>query len=102
MLHSKSPGASKTPQRGYKHIEFLPIQCVKRVLNIIDAEDCKDAFGLIVKNSEDMRDKLLSFMLDSDDITKSAFLTSVTKSIANTMCRTDCVSNTCLSMLYEL
>lgn len=92
MLHSKSPAASKTPQKGYKHIEFMPLQCVKRVLDILEAEDCKDAFGLIVKNSEDMREKFVSFMMDCEDITKSAFLTSMSKSIANTSCRTDYVS----------
>lgn len=78
----------------------MPIQCVKRVLNILDAEDCKDAFGLIVKSSEDLKEKFLSFMLDSEDITKSVFLTSVSKSIANTMCRTDYVSKCFTNLAY--
>ncbi|KAH3808158.1 hypothetical protein DPMN_136509 [Dreissena polymorpha] len=41
VLHSKSPAASKTPQKGYKHLEFLPLQCVKKVLDILEAKDCK-------------------------------------------------------------
>ncbi|XP_052217057.1 protein ECT2-like isoform X1 [Dreissena polymorpha] len=89
VLHSKSPAASKTPQKGYKHLEFLPLQCVKKVLDILEAKDCKDAFGLIVKNTEDMKDKFYSFMMDSEDVSKSTLITSVAKSIANTVCRTD-------------
>lgn len=70
----------------------MPLQCVKRVLDVLDSEECKDAFGLIVKNSEDLREKFLSFMMDSEDLTKPAFLMSVSKNIANTLCRTDYVS----------
>ncbi|XP_052783729.1 protein ECT2-like isoform X2 [Mya arenaria] len=89
VLHSKSPAASKTPQKGYKHLEFLPLQCVRKVLDILETDECKDAFGLIVKNTEDMKEKLYSFMMDSEDVTKSSMVSSVAKSIANTLCRTD-------------
>ena len=92
MLHSKSPAAAKTPQKGYKHIEFLNLQCVKRVLDIVETEECKCAFGLIVKNSEDMKEKLLTFMIDDEEPEKGQFLTLVAKGVANTLCRTDSVS----------
>lgn len=92
MLNSKSPASSKTPQKGYKHIEFLQLQCVKRVLDIVETENCKDAFGLIVKNSAELKEKLFTFMLDTEEMEKNLLITQVSKSIANTLCRTDHVS----------
>ncbi|XP_045200186.2 protein ECT2-like isoform X2 [Mercenaria mercenaria] len=89
VLNSKSPASTKTPQKGYKHIEFIPLQCVKRVLDIVETENCKDAFGLIVKNSGEMKEKLFTFMLDTEEMDKNNFITQVSKSIANTLCRTD-------------
>ena len=83
---------SKTPQKGYKHIEFVQLQCVKRVLDIVESENCKDAFGLIVKNSGEMKEKLFTFMIDAEETDKSSFITQVSRSIANTLCRTDHVS----------
>lgn len=93
MLLSKSPASSKTPQRGFKHIELIQLQCVKRVLDIVESENCKDAFGFIVKNAGDMKEKLFTFMIDSDEMDKASFMTHVSKSIANTVCRTDYVSS---------
>ncbi|KAL4219754.1 Protein T2 [Mactra antiquata] len=89
VLLSKSPASSKTPQKGYKHIELIQLQCLKRVLDIVESETCKDAFGFIVKNAGDMKEKLFTFMIDTDEIDKSSFMTHVSKSIANTVCRTD-------------
>jgi len=103
VLHSKSPAASKTPQKGYKHVELLPLQCVRKVLDMAEAEDCHEAFGLIVKSTEDLREKLYSFMMDGEEDMKSNAVTSLAKSIANTVCRTDYVrAFVCLSFLSKI
>jgi hypothetical protein len=62
------------------------------VLDIVESENCKDAFGLIVKNSGEMKEKLFTFMIDTEDMDKTNFITQVSRSIANTLCRTDHVS----------
>ena len=50
-----------------------------------------------MKNAAEMKEKFLPFMLDSDEVQKKDFITAVSKNIANTLCRTDCVSQ-CLSI----
>ena len=62
------------------------------MLDFTETDECKEAFGFIVKNAGEMKEKFLPFMLDSDDVQKKDFITSVSKNIANTLCRTDCVS----------
>ena len=58
--------------------------------------ECVCAFGLIYRNKEHCNEKLLSFMLDAVDIRKEELLTSLCKTIANALCRTDFVSPTVL------
>ena len=68
------------------------------MLDFTETEECKDAFGFIVKNAVEMKEKFLPFMLDSDEVEKKDFITNVSKNIANTLCRTDCVSIIYLSL----
>ncbi|KAL3848234.1 hypothetical protein ACJMK2_019105 [Sinanodonta woodiana] len=91
VLNAKSPAAAhKTPQKGYKHIEMISLPCVKRVLNIVESEECQGAFGLICKNSLEMKEKLYAFMLDGEEPSaKLNFITTVSKTLANMICRTD-------------
>ena len=54
--------------------------------------ECVGAFGLIYRNKDQSNEKLLSFMLDSAETRKEELLTSLCKTIANALCRTDFVS----------
>ncbi|XP_013390082.1 protein ECT2-like [Lingula anatina] len=85
----KSPAPSKTPQKPYKHIEMLPLASVKRVADITDGEDCKNVFSLICRSSLDAREKLYSFSLCTDGVSKEEFLQTLCKGIASTTCKTD-------------
>ena len=40
VLNAKSPAThgAKTPQKAYKHIEMLQLNCIKRVVNINDTK----------------------------------------------------------------
>ena len=92
MLHSRSPLPSRTPKKGFEHKEFLQLQSIRRVLDFVETEDCKGAFGLIVKNAAEMKETFLSFMIDSEETEKKDFITAMSRNIANTLCRADCVS----------
>ncbi|XP_013415818.1 protein ECT2 [Lingula anatina] len=85
----KSPAPSKTPQKPYKHIEMLPLASVKRVADITEGEDCKNVFSLICRSSLDAREKLYSFSLCTDGVSKEEFLQTLCKGIASTTCKTD-------------
>ncbi|XP_032231100.2 protein ECT2 [Nematostella vectensis] len=87
-LPMKSP-AARTPQKAYKHVLFIPLAHVKRVVNIRDNEDCQNLFGLIYRCPNDMKEKLLMFRLICDDITKDEWLHKLTSGLANATCTTD-------------
>ncbi|XP_071084886.1 protein ECT2-like isoform X1 [Haliotis cracherodii] len=86
---SKSPAVHKTPQKAYKHLEMIPLCSIKRVLDVAESEDCQGAFGLICRNNKEFKEKLYSFMLDTEDVSKTDILTLMCKSLANILCRTD-------------
>ncbi|ESO86405.1 hypothetical protein LOTGIDRAFT_61738, partial [Lottia gigantea] len=89
MHTQKSPAALRTPQKAYKHLEILPLSSIKRVLDVAESEDCRCAFAFISRNNSEFKDKLYSFMLESEEVNKSEMLTSLSKCLANTLCRPD-------------
>ncbi|KAK6195819.1 hypothetical protein SNE40_001172 [Patella caerulea] len=89
MNSQKSPAALRTPQKAYKHLEMVPLSSIKRVLDVEEAEDCRFAFAFISRNNSEFKDKLYSFMLDSEEVCKSEMLTTLCKNLANTLCRPD-------------
>ncbi|KAJ8310829.1 hypothetical protein KUTeg_012694 [Tegillarca granosa] len=80
----KSPANLKTPQKAYKHLSMIPLNTVKRVLNFVDTEDCKNAFGVICSGNTETRDRynVHSFMADSDECTKKEFITIIGKRVS--------------------
>ncbi|XP_041358738.1 protein ECT2-like [Gigantopelta aegis] len=90
VLHStRSPAAYKTPQKAYKHIEMMSLTTIKRVLNVIESDDCRGVFAFITRNNMELKEKLYSFMLDMEDVSKTDKLRDLCKHLANTLCRTD-------------
>ncbi|CAH1781349.1 unnamed protein product [Owenia fusiformis] len=91
VLLSKSPNpTSKAPsQKAYKHLEMLPLQVIKRVVDIIETEDCKNVFALVWRFTTDMKERLYSFLIESEDVNKAEFLKTLCKHMANTVCRAD-------------
>ncbi|KAK3094448.1 hypothetical protein FSP39_001856 [Pinctada imbricata] len=89
MNSVKSPALHKTPQKPYKHLYMLQLATIKRVLNCMESEDCKNSFGFIRRNQTDSEGKLFSFMVDSDDTPRKEFITSLAKKIAHTICLAD-------------
>ncbi|XP_064615176.1 protein ECT2-like [Liolophura sinensis] len=85
--HHKTP--HKTPQKAFKHLEMMPLTSVKRVLNVVESDECRNAFALICRNNSEFKEKLYSFTIDCDETKKMDFLTALSKNMANTMCRAD-------------
>ncbi|KAI8772584.1 protein ECT2-like isoform X1 [Biomphalaria glabrata] len=88
---SRSPAIQnhKTPQKAYKHLEMISMTSIKRVLDVDETEDCRLAFGLICKDSAQTKEKLYSFTLAMDDISKNEVLTCICKNLAIVLCRPD-------------
>ncbi|XP_073255407.1 protein ECT2-like [Porites lutea] len=87
-LPMKSP-AARTPQKAYKHVKFMPLSHVRRVVDIRDNEDCQNLFGIIYRCPQEMKEKLLMFRLVGDEINKQEWLQKLTTGLANTACTAD-------------
>ncbi|KAJ7392797.1 Protein T2 [Desmophyllum pertusum] len=84
----KSP-AGRTPQKAYKHVKFMPLAHVRRVVDIRDNDDCQNLFGIIYRCPEEMKETLLMFRLVGEDINKPEWLQKLTTALANTACMAD-------------
>jgi len=87
-LPMKSP-AGRTPQKAYKHVKFMPLAHVRRVVDIRDNDDCQNLFGIIYRCPQEMKETLLMFRLVGEDVNKSEWLQNLTAELANTTCTAD-------------
>ncbi|XP_033759920.1 protein ECT2-like isoform X1 [Pecten maximus] len=85
---SKSPALLKTPQKALKHLTLIPLAAIKRVIDCVENDDCRNSFGVIVKSNSEMTEKLFSFMVDGEE-SKKEFMTQLTKSISHIVCMAD-------------
>lgn len=54
--------------------------------------DCCLAFALVCRDCTQLKEKLYSFTLDTDDVSKEEILTTICKNLAIVICRPDIVS----------
>lgn len=87
-LPMKSP-AARTPQKAYKHVKFMPLSHVRRVVDIRDNDEFQNLFGIIYRCSQELKEKLLMFRLVGDEINKQEWLQKLTTGLANTACMAD-------------
>ncbi|XP_059171147.1 protein ECT2-like [Physella acuta] len=88
--NSRSPAVThKAPQKAYKHLEMISMTSIKRVLDVEETEDCQMAFGLICRDSGQAKEKLYSFTLAMEEMSKAEVLTSICKNLAIVLCRPD-------------
>jgi len=84
----KSP-ATGTPKKAYKHVKFMPLSHVRRVVDIRDNSDSQNLFGIIYRCSQELKEKLLMFRLIGEEINKEEWLQKLTMGLANTACTAD-------------
>ncbi|XP_074633171.1 protein ECT2-like [Acropora palmata] len=87
-LPMKSP-ATGTPKKAYKHVKFMPLSHVRRVVDIRDNSDSQNLFGIIYRCSQELKEKLLMFRLIGEEINKEEWLQKLTMGLANTACTAD-------------
>lgn len=54
--------------------------------------ECQNAFALVVRPPTEQENLLFSFQLTAEDTLKSAWLKTLCRQVANTICRADAVS----------
>ncbi|XP_051532062.1 protein ECT2-like isoform X4 [Myxocyprinus asiaticus] len=88
----RSPLGQTRPPAQLKHITLMPLSQIRRVLDIQDTEgeiECQNAFALVVRPPTEQQNLLFSFQLTAEDTLKSAWLKTLCRQVANTICRAD-------------
>ncbi|KAI4894886.1 hypothetical protein NFI96_013643, partial [Prochilodus magdalenae] len=85
----KSPLGQTRPPAHLKHIALMPLSQIRRVLDLRDTEDCQNAFALVVRPPTEQENLLFSFQLTAEDTLKSAWLKTLCRQVANTICKAD-------------
>ncbi|XP_056591573.1 protein ECT2 isoform X1 [Triplophysa dalaica] len=85
----RSPLGQTRPPAQLKHIALMPLSQIRRVLDIQDSEECHNAFALVVRPPTEQENLLFSFQLMAEDTLKSAWLKTLCRQVANTICRAD-------------
>ncbi|XP_019132298.1 protein ECT2 isoform X3 [Larimichthys crocea] len=85
----KSPLAQARPPAPLKHIALMPLSQIRRVLDLQDSDECVNAFALVVRPPTEQENLLFSFQLTGEDTVKSAWLRTLCRHVANTICRAD-------------
>uniref|UniRef100_H2S1E5 Epithelial cell transforming 2 n=1 Tax=Takifugu rubripes TaxID=31033 RepID=H2S1E5_TAKRU len=89
----KSPMGQTRPPPSLKHIALMPLSQIRRVLDLQDTEDsltgCVNAFALVVRPPTEQENLLFSFQLTGEETVKSAWLRTLCRHVANTICRAD-------------
>ncbi|KAL7645017.1 UNVERIFIED_CONTAM: hypothetical protein RMT77_003387 [Armadillidium vulgare] len=75
--------------KSYKHLEMMSLSHIKRVVDIRETEDCRNVFALIVRSNQEFKERLFTFTLIPEDITKAAFLKELCSNMASVLCRSD-------------
>ncbi|GAA6226213.1 protein ECT2 isoform X3 [Lates japonicus] len=85
----KSPLGQTRPPPPLKHIALMPLSQIRRVLDLQDTEECMNAFALVVRPPTEQENLLFSFQLAGEETVKSAWLRTLCRHVANTICRAD-------------
>ncbi|XP_075412161.1 protein ECT2 isoform X3 [Tenrec ecaudatus] len=84
-----SPHGHTRPPTSLKHIHLMPLFQIKKVLDIRETEDCRNAFALLVRPPTEQANVLLSFQLTSEELPKESWLKMLCRHVANTICKAD-------------
>uniref|UniRef100_A0A4W5Q6I9 Epithelial cell transforming 2 n=1 Tax=Hucho hucho TaxID=62062 RepID=A0A4W5Q6I9_9TELE len=85
----RSPLGQMRPAAQLKHITLMPLSQIRRVLDLQDTEDCRNAFALVVRPPTEQENLLFSFQLTTEDTMKSTWLKMLCRQVANTICKAD-------------
>ncbi|XP_050719774.1 protein ECT2-like isoform X2 [Eriocheir sinensis] len=83
--------------KSYKHLEMMNLAHIKRIVDIRETEDCHNVFALIIRSNQELKERLFTFTLLQEDVSKSSFLKTLCRTVANIACRND-VENFLVSM----
>ncbi|XP_029105216.1 protein ECT2-like isoform X1 [Scleropages formosus] len=85
----RSPLGPLRPPASLKHVALMPLSQIRRVLDLQETDDCRNAFALVVRLPTEQDNQLFSFQLSGEDTDKAAWLRMLCRHVADTICKAD-------------
>ncbi|XP_023688626.2 protein ECT2-like isoform X2 [Paramormyrops kingsleyae] len=89
MATFKGPLGPMRPPATLKHVALMPLSQIRRVLDLQETEDCLHAFALVVHQPTEQDYQLFSFQIAAEDMDKTAWLRTLCRHVADTICKAD-------------
>ncbi|KAL4594054.1 protein ECT2-like isoform X1 [Arapaima gigas] len=85
----RSPLGPLRPPASLKHVALMPLSQIRRVLDLQETDECRSAFALVVHLPTEQDNRLFSFQLAGEDTEKAAWLRTLCRHVADTICKAD-------------
>ncbi|EZA53547.1 protein ECT2 isoform X3 [Ooceraea biroi] len=66
----------------YKHIKLMPLNTIRKVVDIRETEECHKVFALVVRSTQELKEKLFSFVITDEEVNKTTFLQTLCRQMA--------------------
>ncbi|XP_071644655.1 protein ECT2 isoform X6 [Temnothorax longispinosus] len=82
----KSPntinGLQSNKLRPYKHIKMLSLSTIKKVVDIRETDECHKVFALVVRSTQEPKEKFFSFIITDEEVNKTNYLQTLCRQMA--------------------
>lgn len=91
--NTKSPPSTRANIKPYKHIKLIPLSTIRTLADINEHQRAFAVFHRTNSNMQDSsKDKIYAFSISDEEISKTDYIKSLCKQLAENACRTDSVS----------
>ncbi|KAL0123374.1 hypothetical protein PUN28_005721 [Cardiocondyla obscurior] len=73
----------------YKHIKMLSLSTIRKVVDIRESDECHKVFALVVRGTQELKEKIFCFIITDEDVNKTSYLQTLCRHTALTVCVAD-------------
>ncbi|XP_024892494.1 protein ECT2-like isoform X6 [Temnothorax curvispinosus] len=74
--------SNKSNKLKYKHIKMLSLSTIKKVVDIRETDECHKVFALVVRSTQDQKEKFFSFIITDEEVNKTNYLQTLCRQMA--------------------
>ncbi|KAL6255987.1 hypothetical protein P5V15_013223 [Pogonomyrmex californicus] len=69
----------------YKHIKMLSLSTIRKVVDIRETDGCHKLFALVVRGTQELKEKFFSFIITDEEVNKTNYLQTLCRQMALTI-----------------
>ncbi|XP_025992194.1 protein ECT2 isoform X2 [Solenopsis invicta] len=66
----------------YKHIKMLSLSTIRKVVDIRETDQCHKVFALVVRGTQELKEKFFSFIITDEEVNKTNYLQTLCRQMA--------------------